>query len=560
MFGRSIGDYQLTQVKLARMAVLIQAARQFAYAVARLMAKGEGAMEASMVKAYVCKAAEWVTREAMQIHGGYGYAEEYPVSRLYVDARVLSIFEGADETAVPEGDRPPPRGAGQGRVARYPGGWPRPAVVPLAPWPSTSAPSPTTRSPAWVESMRLGFHRHLAEGEAEVAVGGLDLDRTWAPSTATVSWARCAPGRASSRCPAARSCPPRRSPTSPSPPPTAARACSPACSTADLRRRPPSGARSAGILIAAEYPIYGRFGYGPATEHATFTVDAKAARFGERRPGSVQLADLAELRKVGPGARTSSSAASSPARSPGPTAGGTAPAAWSTWPGEEPYKGYVLVGRSADGRARRLRRATTSTASGTDRRAGVVLVVDELLAATPEAYERLWRACCEVDWVARGAGRRSLRRRGAALAAWPTRGRYAQSDRADFLWLRPLDVPALLGSRTYLAPGRVVLEVDDPLGYAAGRYALDGGPDGATCARTTDEPGLTLGVDVLGAVALGGPSLRLARRRRPGDACTTRPRSPPPTPCSAPPSRRGARPGSERAEHRLSATSASSRS
>ena len=41
------------------------------------MAKGEGAIEASMVKAYVCKAAEWVTREAMQIHGGYGYAEEY---------------------------------------------------------------------------------------------------------------------------------------------------------------------------------------------------------------------------------------------------------------------------------------------------------------------------------------------------------------------------------------------------------------------------------------------------------------------------------------------------
>ena len=62
------------------------------------MAKGEGTLEASMVKAYVCKAAEWVTREAMQIHGGMGYAEEYPVSRYFVDARVLSIFEGADET------------------------------------------------------------------------------------------------------------------------------------------------------------------------------------------------------------------------------------------------------------------------------------------------------------------------------------------------------------------------------------------------------------------------------------------------------------------------------
>jgi (2S)-methylsuccinyl-CoA dehydrogenase len=98
VFGQPIGDYQLTQVKLARMAIVIQAARQFAYAVARMMAKGQGAMEASMVKAYVCKSAEWVTREALQIHGGYGYAEEYVVSRLFVDARVLSIFEGADET------------------------------------------------------------------------------------------------------------------------------------------------------------------------------------------------------------------------------------------------------------------------------------------------------------------------------------------------------------------------------------------------------------------------------------------------------------------------------
>jgi (2S)-methylsuccinyl-CoA dehydrogenase len=98
VFGRAILDYQLTRAKLARMAVLIQSTRQFSYEVARLMAKGEGTLEASMLKAYVCRAAEWVTREAMQIHGGMGYAEEYSVSRYFVDARVLSIFEGADET------------------------------------------------------------------------------------------------------------------------------------------------------------------------------------------------------------------------------------------------------------------------------------------------------------------------------------------------------------------------------------------------------------------------------------------------------------------------------
>ncbi|MGI9029641.1 MAG: acyl-CoA dehydrogenase family protein, partial [Ilumatobacteraceae bacterium] len=81
VFGSNIVDYQLTRAKLGRMAALIQAGRQFSYHVATLMAKGQGAMEASMVKAYVCKAAEWVTREAMQIHGGFGYAEEYAVSR-----------------------------------------------------------------------------------------------------------------------------------------------------------------------------------------------------------------------------------------------------------------------------------------------------------------------------------------------------------------------------------------------------------------------------------------------------------------------------------------------
>ncbi len=97
VFGEPIGEYQLTKVKLARMAVTIQAARQFSYDVARLMADGKGTREASMIKAYVCRAAEWVTREAMQIHGGFGYAEEYSVSRYFVDARVLSIFEGADE-------------------------------------------------------------------------------------------------------------------------------------------------------------------------------------------------------------------------------------------------------------------------------------------------------------------------------------------------------------------------------------------------------------------------------------------------------------------------------
>jgi (2S)-methylsuccinyl-CoA dehydrogenase len=98
IFGQSEFSYQLTKIKLAEMAATIAAGRQFSYRVAQQMTHGDAALEASMVKAFTCRCAEWVTREAMQLHGGMGYAEEYPVSRYFVDARVLSIFEGADET------------------------------------------------------------------------------------------------------------------------------------------------------------------------------------------------------------------------------------------------------------------------------------------------------------------------------------------------------------------------------------------------------------------------------------------------------------------------------
>lgn len=98
VFNQPIADYQLTRVKLARMAAMILACRQITYDVANLMDAGSGDMEASAAKLFASKSAEWVTREALQIHGGMGYAEETPVSRYFADARVLSIFEGAEET------------------------------------------------------------------------------------------------------------------------------------------------------------------------------------------------------------------------------------------------------------------------------------------------------------------------------------------------------------------------------------------------------------------------------------------------------------------------------
>lgn len=107
VFGKPLADHPLTREKLGAMAATVQACRQATYAAARRLdapaaggpgaAGRDGQLEASLVKLLACRQAERVTREAQQLHGGMGYAEEFPVSRYFVDARVLSIFEGTEE-------------------------------------------------------------------------------------------------------------------------------------------------------------------------------------------------------------------------------------------------------------------------------------------------------------------------------------------------------------------------------------------------------------------------------------------------------------------------------
>ncbi len=80
------------------MAWLMRACQEMTYEVAKLIDDKQGQVEASLVKLYACRAAEYVARECLQVHGGMGYSEETAASRYYVDARVLSIFEGAEET------------------------------------------------------------------------------------------------------------------------------------------------------------------------------------------------------------------------------------------------------------------------------------------------------------------------------------------------------------------------------------------------------------------------------------------------------------------------------
>jgi len=97
-FGGPIADLQAIQWMLAEMATQIEAARTLLYKAAWLKEQGRPyTMEASMAKMFATEMAEKVCRDAIQVHGGYGYSQEYPVERLYRDARLMTIGEGTSE-------------------------------------------------------------------------------------------------------------------------------------------------------------------------------------------------------------------------------------------------------------------------------------------------------------------------------------------------------------------------------------------------------------------------------------------------------------------------------
>ncbi len=97
-FGQPIAHFQAIQFMLADMATAIHAARLMTYYAAWLKDQGQPfAQAAAMAKLYATEMAEKVARDAIQIHGGYGYSREYPVERMYRDVRLMTIGEGTSE-------------------------------------------------------------------------------------------------------------------------------------------------------------------------------------------------------------------------------------------------------------------------------------------------------------------------------------------------------------------------------------------------------------------------------------------------------------------------------
>jgi alkylation response protein AidB-like acyl-CoA dehydrogenase len=97
-FGQPIGKFQAIQAKIADISAQIEAARLLVYRAAILKDRGEAfTLTAAQAKLITGRLAVRATEEAVQIHGGYGYIEEYPVCRFYRDAKILTIGEGTDE-------------------------------------------------------------------------------------------------------------------------------------------------------------------------------------------------------------------------------------------------------------------------------------------------------------------------------------------------------------------------------------------------------------------------------------------------------------------------------
>ncbi|MFI0736358.1 GNAT family N-acetyltransferase [Streptomyces sp. NPDC021225] len=266
-------------------------------------------------------------------------------------------------------------------------------------------------------------------------------------------------------------------------------------------------------LIAAEYPIYGRYGFGPATWVTEWRVDVARAGLDARYSGPacggrVDFADGAEVRELGPALHERLRA-----RQHGMIDRrerwwrvNTGLLPFPNQPWTEPF--YVLY-RSPDGSVDGLL-AYAGDSKWEGKLPHNTASVLGMLAASPAAERALWHFLFSVDWVTQVAtGYRPPDDLLPLLLGDP---RAAQvTTHADFLWLRPLDVPRLLEARTYPVPGSLVLELSDRAGLAGGRYLLEAGPDGVSCAPTTRSADLTMDIAELGTLWLGDESVvRLA--------------------------------------------------
>ncbi|CAL9499152.1 GNAT family N-acetyltransferase [Streptomyces werraensis] len=267
-------------------------------------------------------------------------------------------------------------------------------------------------------------------------------------------------------------------------------------------------------LIAAEYPIYGRYGFGPATWTTEWTIDVPRAGLdprwaGPEDGGRIDLVDAEDVRKLGPELHER-------LRRSQPGAVSRDELWWQLATGAVRFHAtfhepFHVVHRSAAGEVQGMAAYTTDDTWGDAKQPLNTAKVKWLIGVTPAAERALWRYLCSIDWVVRVKS--GYRAPDDLLPhVLPDPRAAAVTTQADWLWVRILDVVRALEARTYEAAGALVLEVADAGGLAGGRYRLEASADGAgTCAPTTENPDLSLDVADLATLWLGDESaVRLA--------------------------------------------------
>lgn len=266
-------------------------------------------------------------------------------------------------------------------------------------------------------------------------------------------------------------------------------------------------------LIAAEYPIYGRYGFGPATWNTEWEVSVLRAGLDPRRSGQpagggrVEMVDGADVRKIGPEVHGALAA-----RQPGVV---TRSERWwrqHTGAGPRPdhdkwTEPFYVVHRADDGTVDGLMvyGADGKWADGGQPQS--TASVRDMIALNPAAERALWHYVCSIDWIITvRSGNRAPDDLLPLLLPDPRTARVITN--MDWLWLRMLDVPRALEARTYDTEASLVLDVRDDAGLAGGRYLLDVSPSGARCTPTTRSADLALGVAELSTLYLGDESVR----------------------------------------------------
>ncbi|MGH6657514.1 MAG: GNAT family N-acetyltransferase [Actinocrinis sp.] len=358
---------------------------------------------------------------------------------------------------------------------------------------------------AWSDAIDVGFHMPKNRGNGEVRRKHMDRDRCWGAFDGDrpvgtfrgIGFEITVPGGAAVRLDGISSvtvAPTHRR-----------RGLLSRMMAAELGAAKERGEALSG-LYAAEYPIYGRFGFGPAVESAAWYLDARAAQWIRELPGTVELVEDDQALELGPRIYDE-------VRALTPGAVSRARTYWErflgmyTREGDKPPRDHLnAVCYAQDGKPVGFVRYTVAEDHWTNGRPDNTAKVADLFAVNVDYEARLWKYLADHDWVSKVAASDD-RRPDELWRELLVDRRAAWSDGLwEGQWIRVLDPVAALSARRYEVPGRIVLRVADKDGYADGTFALEGGPDGATCGPTAESPDVTLPATVLASIYLGGIS------------------------------------------------------